>query len=184
MKPALILAADALLAGGVVAYPTEGVFGLGCMPDDDSALMRLLTVKRRSAAKGLILIAAEPAMFEAWIDARDLDRLPAANPQHPITWIARPGPRVGPLLRGDHAGIAVRVTTNPVAARLTRAVDSPITSTSANISGRPVARNAYILRRTFGSLVDFIVPGDCGPASGSSEIRTLGSGQTLRTAGT
>ena len=181
---ALSQAADALLAGGVVAYPTEGVFGLGCMPDDDSALLRLLAIKRRPASKGLILIAAEPAMFEGWVSAEDLERLPEVDPRRPITWIARPGPRVGPLLRGEHAGIAVRITTNPIAARLTRAVDSPITSTSANISGRPVARNAYILRRTFGSLVDFIVPGDCGPATAPSEIRSLESGHTLRSAGT
>ena len=184
MRPALLHAADALLAGGVVAYPTEGVYGLGCMPDDDDAVLRLLTIKRRSASKGLILIAAEPAMFKGWVAADDLSRLPDADPQRPITWIAQPGPRTGPLLRGEHSGIAIRVAGNPVAAELTRAVDSPITSTSANVSGRPVVRNKFQLRRTFDRLVDFIVPGDCGPATGPSEIRVLASGQTLRSAGT
>ncbi len=182
MRPALIHAADALLAGGVIAYPTEGVFGLGCMPDDQHALATLLALKRRSPSKGLILIAAEPAMFEYWVDPGDLDRLPAVDPAQPITWIARPGPRVGALLRGTNTGIAVRVTGNRIAAELTRAVESPITSTSANLSGRPVVRNKFQLRRTFGRLVDCIVPGDCGPATGPSEIRVLETGKTLRPA--
>lgn len=182
MRPALIHAADALLAGGVIAYPTEGVFGLGCMPDDQRALIRLLSIKGRSPSKGLILIAADATMFEDWVDASDLERLPAAEPSRPITWIARPGPRVGSLLRGEHPGIAVRLTGNRTAADVTRAVDSPITSTSANVSTRPVVRNQFQLRRTFGRRVDYIVPGDCGPATGPSEIRVLETGKTLRPA--
>ena len=87
---------------------------------------------------------------------------------------------MSPLLRGEHPGIAVRLTTNPVARALCELVDAPVVSTSANLSGKPTARNKYVLRRQFAGVVDYIVPGDCGPASGPSEIRDYTSGRVLR----
>jgi L-threonylcarbamoyladenylate synthase len=173
-------AADALLGGGVIAYPTEGVFGLGCLPDDVAAIERLLDIKQRDAAKGLILIAATPAQLRGWVAAAHIERLPVPDPQQPITWIVRPTETVPALVTGTHAGLAVRITINPVARAICDAVGMPVTSTSANITGQPVARNAYVLRRKFRLLVDYIVPGECGPAVGSSEIRDLESGAVLR----
>jgi len=173
-------AADVLLGGGVIAYPTEGVFGLGCLPDDIAAVERLLDIKQRSASKGLILIAATPAQLCDWIDSDHLDRLPAADPQCPVTWIVRPSGLVPAIVTGGHTGLAVRITTNPVAAAICNAVEMPVTSTSANIAGQRVVRNAHVLHRKFGHLVDYIVPGACGPASGPSEIRDLESGAILR----
>ena len=172
-------AADVLLGGGVVAYPTEGVFGLGCMPDDMAAVLRLLSIKRRDPRKGLILIAAMPDQLRDWI-ATDPADIPAPDPAQPVTWVVPAKEDVSRLVRGEHAGIAIRLTTNPVAASLCEATGSPLVSTSANLSGEPVARNRYILRRKFRERVDFIVPGDCGPASGPSEIRHLESGAVLR----
>jgi len=173
-------AAEVLFRGGVIAYPTEGVFGLGCLPDDESAVARVLRLKERDAAKGLILIAADADQLQGWVTLPDVASLPAPDPQHPVTWIVPPGPLAGPAIRGVHAGIAVRLTTNPVARALCEAVDSPLVSTSANISGKPTARNRYVLRRQFAHRVDFIVPGDCGPASGPSEIRDIVTGKVLR----
>ena len=173
-------AADVLLGGGIIAYPTEGVFGLGCMPDDLQALTRLIEIKQRDPAKGLILIAANIEQLRGWVANEDLERIPAPDPNRPTTWIARPGPNVGVLLRGDHAGIAVRLTTNAVAAAISDKVDSPITSTSANLANAPVVRNRIALIQSFGALVDYVVPGDCGPADGPSEIRMLDDGSLLR----
>ncbi|MGI9223269.1 MAG: L-threonylcarbamoyladenylate synthase [Woeseiaceae bacterium] len=173
-------AADVLLGGGVIAYPTEGVFGLGCLPDDVAAIKRLLDIKQRSASKGLILIVAASKQLCGWIDDADLDRIPEPDPQHPVTWIVRPTSLVPDAVTGDHAGLAVRITSNPVAAAICNVVEMPVISTSANIAGEPVARNAYVLRRKFGHLVDYIVPGECGPATGPSEIRVLESGAVLR----
>ena len=173
-------AADVLLRGGVIAYPPEGVFGLGCLPDDQSALRRLLDIKQRDAAKGLILIAANVSQLEGWISLPEGAALPDPDPAHPVTWIVPPGPRVTPLLRGTHTNLAVRITTNPTAVALCLAADSPLVSTSANLSGKPTARNRNILQRQFGSVVDYVVPGDCGPASGPSEIRDFKTGDILR----
>jgi len=173
-------ASEVLLGGGIIAYPTEGVFGLGCLPDDVDAVERLLAIKQRSPRKGLILVAARPEQFDGWIEATDRHALPQPDPRQPVTWIVRPAARVPVIVTGDNPGLAVRITTNPVAAAICDAVDMPIVSTSANIAGRPVARNALILRRNFGHLVDYVVPGECGPASGPSEIRELATGSILR----
>lgn len=177
---AMIRAADVLLRGGVIAYPTEGVFGLGCLPDDAAAVRRVVAIKQRDAAKGLILIAADAAQLEGWVDLPAGQSFPEPDPQHPVTWIVPPGPRVTPLLCGEHATIAVRLTTNPTAKALCEIVDSPLVSTSANLSGKLTARNRYVLRRQFAGVVDYVVPGDCGPASGPSEIRDFVSGRILR----
>ncbi len=173
-------AADVLLAGGVIAYPTEGVFGLGCLPNDIDAVLRILRIKRRDPEMGLILIASSRQQLEGWIDLPDGVSIPAPDAAKPVTWIVPPGPLVDPLVRGKHAGLAVRLTTNPIAAAICDAVDHPIVSTSANVSGKPTARNRYVLRRQFAGRVDFIVPGDCGPASGPSEIRDIATGKVLR----
>ena len=173
-------AAEVLTGGGVIAYPTEGVFGLGCLPDNLQAVTRLLEIKQRDPTKGLILIAAEPSQLEGWVSDEDLRRLPSPNRDLAITWITQAGPKSGPLLRGDHPGIAVRITTHPVAAAICRAVASPITSTSANLAGEPVVNDSSALLNSFESLVDYVVPGDCGPTTGASEIRRLEDGEVLR----
>ena len=173
-------ASEVLLGGGIIAYPTEGVFGLGCLPDDIDAVERILAIKQRSPRKGLILIAAQPRQFDDWVDPAVRGALPEPDPQRPVTWIVKPAARVPAIVTGDNPGLAVRITTNPVAAAICSAVDMPIVSTSANVSGRPIARNAFILRRNFRLLVDYVVPGRCGPASGPSEIRELETGRVLR----
>lgn len=173
-------AAEVLYSGGVIAYPTEGVYGLGCLPDDAIAVERVLRLKKRAANKGLILIAAEAAQLDGWIDLPAGRSLPEPDPAHPITWIVSPGPFVHPLLCGENIGIAVRLTTHTIARSLCNAVDSPLVSTSANLSGGTTARNRYVLRRQFMRRVDYVVPGDCGPVDGPSEIREFLTGEVLR----
>ena len=180
MNLAINRAADTLLAGGIIAYPTEGVFGLGCMPDVPMTLARLVALKGRDLSKGLILIASSREQFSGFVSDSDLARLPEPDPESPVTWIATPGPDTHALVRGAHAGVAIRISTNRTAAAICDAVQSPITSTSANLSGKPVCGHRIQLQRTFGHRVDYIVPGDCGPASGPSEIRVLANGKILR----
>ncbi len=172
--------ANTLLAGGIIAYPTEGIYGLGCLPDDSDAVVRLLGIKQRKPGKGLILIVSDIAYLDGWVAREDRRRLPQPDPVRPVTWIVRPAPQVPAIVRGDNDGLAVRITTNPVAAAICDEVQVPVISTSANVEGRPAARNRFVLRRQFGSLVDYIVPGDCGPVSGASEIRSLSSGKIIR----
>lgn len=173
-------AAAILHGGGVIAYPTEGVFGLGCLPNHSTAVERVLRIKQRDAAKGLILIAADALQFDAWVDLPDGLSLPDADPDKPITWIVPAASDVAAIVRGNHESVAVRISSNAVARSICIAAQSAIISTSANLSGQPVAGDQQELRRQFHSLVDYIVPGDCGPSSGASEIRDLRSGRVIR----
>lgn len=175
-------AARVLLSDGVVAYPTEGVFGLGCLPGSAAAVARILGIKRRDPAMGLLLIASHRRQLEPWVGEAAATASLESSLRQPVTWIVPAAPDLPYWIGGDHDGVAVRITAHPVAAALCEAAGSALISTSANRSGQRPARNTYVLRRQFGGLVDFIVPGDLGPARGPSEIRQLDSGQTVRPA--
>lgn len=168
-----------LRSGGVVAYPTEGVFGLGCIPGDEDAVVRILSIKKRSAALGLVLIASNMEQVGEWAALDSVKEL-ESSPDRPVTWILPARQHVPYWITGDHTGIALRITSHPVARALCDAADSALVSTSANVAGSLPARNIYVLRRRFGALVDCIVPGRCGPATGPSEIRDLKSGKVIR----
>lgn len=175
-------AARILQRGGVVAYPTEGVFGLGCLPDIEEAASRIFAAKKRDPSMGLILIAADPAQLERYAVLPEGDVHLDSSLEHPVTWVLPATASTPPWIRGKHAGVAVRITAHPVAAALCDAAGSALVSTSANLAGQAPARNSFVLRRTFGPLVDYIVPGECGPAGGASEIRDFASGTVLRPA--
>lgn len=183
MSPSLRVAVDILQAGGVVAYPTEAVWGLGCDPDDPLACRRLLQIKQRPAAKGMILVAA--AMEQ-------LDRLLAPLPatwrqtlsQHwpgPVTFLI-PDPQqcIPWWIKGEHDKVAVRVSAHPTVAALCRGFDGPLVSTSANRAGRPPVRSRIRLMRQFRGDIDFVVPGRLGAQAQPSRIIDLASGDVLR----
>mgnify|MGYP001813218746 FL=1 len=175
-------AARLISRGGVVAYPTEGVFGLGCLPDDGKAVARILDIKNRDVSMGLVMIVSDPSQLAGWTDLEPNELRLDSTDDRPVTWIVPAADQVPAWIKGKHDSIAVRQTTHPIARSLCALVDSPLVSTSANLSGRAPARNAFILRREFGALVDYIVPGDCGSAAGPSEIRDMKTGKILRPA--
>ena len=181
-KNGIAVARRVLLNDGVIAYPTEGVFGLGCMPGSIEAVARILSIKKRDPAMGLLLIASRQEQLEPWIDQESVSGELESSLEHPITWVVDAARDLPFWIGGKHSGVAVRITRHSTAAALCDAVDSALISTSANQSGRQPARNTYVLRRQFGDLVDFVVPGDLGPARGPSEIRVYDSDQTLRPA--
>jgi L-threonylcarbamoyladenylate synthase len=175
-------AARVVRAGGIVAYPTEAVFGLGCRPDDRAAVLRLLALKRRSPRKGLILIAATLEQLAPYVS---LPPEPARSTvlgswPGPHTWILdarRTAPR---LLSGGRGSLAVRVTAHPVARELCLRAGGALVSTSANLSRRPPHRNLLRLRRELGRAVDYVLAGPLGGAARPTTIRDARSGRTLR----
>lgn len=174
-------AARRVAAGGLIAYPTEAVFGLGCDPLDAQAVWRLLALKRRSPTKGLIVIAADPGQLRGLVrlDGPGLPERLAETWPGPVTWILPARPAVPPWLRGVHSGLAVRVTAHPIARALC-ARAGPLVSTSANPAGRPPARSAMKVRAYFGAELDYIVPGEVDRRAQPTEIRDGGSGRVLR----
>lgn len=178
----LRLAVRRIQAGGIVAYPTEAVFGLGCDPFSEAAVRRLLALKRRPQAKGLILIAAEFSQIEPLLEPLaeiTRERVLASWPG-PHTWLLPARPWVPRWIRGRHRSLAVRVTAHPVAAALCRAWGGPLVSTSANLSRRPPARSVLDLGLQFGRRLDGLLPGPLGGLAGPTPIRDALSGATLR----
>ena len=175
-------AARIVLAGGVVAYPTEAVFGLGCLPDEPAAVRRVLAIKRRRVRKGLLVIAADFAHLEHLVE---LPRGPMreeilATWPGPVTWVLPARRGVPAWLTGGRATLGVRVTAHPVARALCARAGRALVSTSANVSGRPPCRRLLALRRTLGSAVDYVLAGEVGPAPRPTTIRDAATGRTLR----
>ncbi len=182
--PALRLSAavDAIAAGGVVACPTEAVWGLSCDPDSWPAVQRLLQLKRRPVEKGLILVAASESQLDfllAGLDAEQLDTLRATWPG-PNTWLVPHHGRVQPWIHGDFDTVAVRVSAHPVVRALCEAWGGPLVSTSANPAGAQPPRQAFQVRRYFGDQLDALLPGAVGGADRPSQIRRLDSGELVR----
>jgi L-threonylcarbamoyladenylate synthase len=175
-------AARTILDGGVVAYPTEAVYGLGCLPEAGAAALRILQIKRRSWRKGLIVIAADAAQLEPLVDldASPLKAEILASWPGPATWTLRAHPEVPAWLRGEHDTLAVRVTDHPVARRLCARADSPLVSTSANRGGRPPHRHLLTLRRDLGADVDYVLAAPLGSAARPTTIRDGRTGRVLR----
>ena len=175
-------AARALRAGGVVAYPTEAGWGLGCDPWDEAAVGRLLALKGRPAAQGLILIAAEPGQLTPFLAPLPPERAGEihASWPGPVTWVLPAAVEVPAWLTGGRDTIAVRVTAHPAAALLCELAGGAIVSTSANRSaGRP-ARSAAAVRRIFGERIDAILPGPVGDLERPTPIRDGRTGAYLR----
>ena len=176
------LGRHALARGGVIAYPTEAVWGLGCEPLNRHAVARLLALKRRSQLKGLILVASSFSQVEPYAAKVDRAALEHAFDTWPgpTTWLFPAARGVPGWLRGEHDTIALRVTAHPVARALCDARGGAIVSTSANLAGRPPACSALQVRCRFGGALDFIVPGDTGGFGRPTPIRDLLTGRRLR----
>jgi L-threonylcarbamoyladenylate synthase len=177
-------AARVLLGGGVVAYPTEAVYGIGCLPLDERALARIVQIKRRAARKGLIVVAADVSQLDelAELPAGAQGRAIRAEWPGPVTWIVPARPHLPALLTGGRATIAVRVSAHPIVQRLCLGAGSALVSTSANLSGHPPCRSALQTRRSLGPLVDLVLAGPLGDSAKPTEIRDATTGRTLRPA--
>lgn len=169
-------------AGGVIAYPTEAVFGLGCDPADPLAVSRLLAIKRRPVGKGLILVAADWAQLQPWLrplPPAQLQRLQHSWPG-PVTWLVPAAADCPRWLTGDHATLAVRISDHPLVRSLCRKAGTALVSTSANISSLPPARTLLEVQLRFATRIDYLLPGPLGGRSQPSTIRDLASGRTRR----
>lgn len=178
-------AAAALARGDVIAYPTEAVWGLGCDPSNEAAVTRLLALKQREVGKGLILIAADIAQLMPWVD---IDVLPSPRREEvlaswpgPHTWIVPAAPAAPRWIRGDHDGIAVRVSAHPTVIALCHAWGGALVSTSANPAGAPPPKSIDAFDPALLEAVDGVVPGETGGLERPTGIRDARSGDILRT---
>ena len=171
-----------LRAGGVVAYPTETVYGLGCDPLDFQAVKQILALKQRPMEKGLILIAANLKQLQPYIDISDPKLLAKLQhpTTHPTTWIAPARPCIPQWLTGNHDTIAVRICQHPIASQLCAAFGNAIVSTSANPARQTPAHNALAVRRYFDGKLDYVLAAHTERQARPSQIKNLLDDNILR----
>lgn len=170
-----------LKRGGLIAYPTEYCFGLGCDPRNRNAVKKLLRLKGRPQHKGLILIAGNYAQLAPYL----LPRTPAEQETlrrdgaQAVTYLMPVHDHVPRWLRGEHHTLAVRITAHPLAAALCNALAMALVSTSANRSGAQPLRTSADCRRQFGEQV-LVLDGRVGKRKSPSTIRVWGDGKIVR----
>jgi L-threonylcarbamoyladenylate synthase len=167
----------------VIGYPTDTIWGFGCDPLNPASVARLLRIKQRPVEKGLILLTSNLQYCEAFIridpQQRAQIQLPLATP---TTWLVDASEHCPVWIRGNHSSVAVRVTDHPLLRYLCPRLNSPLVSTSANRAGKSTVRSALQLRRQFADEVDFIATGFNSGGVKASEIKSLASGNLLRSA--
>ncbi len=154
-------ASDILLAGGLVAYPTESFYGLAVDSTNENAIRRLFLLKQRSPGRPLLILIPSVEALDQYvahippIAHQLIDKFwPGA-----LTLVFEAGQKVSSLLTAGTDKIGIRLSPHPVATALAQAIGTPITGTSANISGKPACRNAGEVSASFKEWVDLILDG-------------------------
>ena len=177
-------AVTAFNKGGIIAYPTEAVFGLGCDPDNDEALKCLLQLKNRPAEKGLILLAGSYSQLLPYIDESKIpaDKRLAILSRWPdgITQLVPKSDHLSPLLSGKFDTIAVRITSQPDVVALCKQTNKPIVSTSANLSGQEPAKTWQTLAPELMKDLSFIIKGITLGHTNPSQIINALTGEVIR----
>ncbi len=183
-SPNIAVAAKIMHGGGVVAYPTEGVWGLGCDPFNANAVDKLLGLKRRDPGKGLILVAASMAQFRPYlnrISATQLAQLEDTWPG-PYTWLVPNNGLIPQWICGEFASVALRVSDHPLVQALCRRFGGPLVSTSANPQGMAAATTVWQVHRYFkhDPRLAMVTQGQLGKRGAPSVIEDLLSGRIIR----
>lgn len=174
------LAKIAIENGGVIAYPTEAVFGLGCDPNNQQAVEKILALKQRPAAKGLIVVAATVEQVVPWLDTEtfDINELPVNWPQA-TTYLLPANSSAPKWLTGEHDKIAIRLTQFPWLKSFCQQLGA-LVSTSANVAGKPSLKTADAVKQQFGEQVDVIIDMPCQGLKQPSSIVDWLSGENVR----
>jgi len=176
-------AVTVLKQGGVIAYPTEAVWGLGCDPHNERAVQKLLQLKNRPVEKGLIQVAASMTQLDTLLShlgKNHIDTLSHSWPG-PNTWLIPDPQEWSPAwVRGRFDSVAVRVSDHPLVRQLSQAFGGPLVSTSANPAGAEPALTAQQVHAYFDATLDGILLGDVGHLTTPTQIRDLISGEIIR----
>ena len=167
------------LQGAVFAYPTEAVYGLGCDPENEVAVNRLLAIKQRPISKGLILIASDFSQVAAYLKPLSEKQLVFTQPSE-TTYIYSANDTAPKWLTGDFESLAVRITKHPLVRELCTQLDSALVSTSANLTGIEPAKTADEVALALDGLIEVILDGETGDLNKPTQIRDSISGQIIR----
>ena len=179
---ALSQAIDVISAGGIIAYPTESVYGLGCDPFNHKAVETLLKLKQRPVEKGMILIASHIQQILPLIQPDHPDDLARALKTWPghHSWVFPKTSLVPDWISGQHQSIAIRVSNHPVVKQLCDRMNAPLVSTSANLSNQDILTSIADIRSAFGDRIGNYIDAPTGGETKPSTIRDAHSGAIIR----
>jgi len=170
---------DIFHGGGIFAYPTEAVYGLGCDPDNEEAIQGLLKLKNRPIEKGLILVASNFSQVEKYL--KPLNKAQQAFTTPSDTTYIFPALDTAPKwLTGNFNSLAIRISKHSLVRELCETLDSALVSTSANLSGEPPAKSSIEVSDQLGNRIDAILEGKLGDLLTPTVIRDSISGEIIR----
>ncbi|MGQ9846031.1 MAG: L-threonylcarbamoyladenylate synthase [Bacteroidales bacterium] len=144
--------------GGVILYPTDTIWGLGCDATNDKAVERIYKIKKRQSQKPLIVLVHSEAMLLKYVeDVPEIAFELIENTKQPLTLIFPKAKNLSPLVCGQDGSIAIRVVNEPFCKALISTYKKPIVSTSANLSNMPNPANFAQISSDIKNAVDYIV---------------------------
>lgn len=175
-------AAEVVRRGGVILYPTDTVWGIGCDASNPEAVDRVFHIKHRPDHKAMIVMLPDVAQIERYVDEVPEVALELLDVTDRPTTIVYDGARgLAPALVGEDGSVGIRVTTEQFSRMLCRAAKKPLVSTSANVSGQPAARSFAEIPQEILDAVDYVVGVRRGEAAGDARpscvIRLKADGQ-------
>ena len=167
-EKAFSLCRDAIRAGGVIAYPTDTVYGLGADPKNAGAVRKLIGIKGRQADQPILLLIKDASEVGDWASEVNpaAERLMKKFWPGPLTLVFKAKPDVMAELTGGTGTIGLRVPGNALTRQLLAALGTALTGTSANISGGQSPRTAREAVEAIGGMVDMVLDG--GRAEGGN----------------
>ena len=172
-------AAEAVLRGGVIAFPTDTVYGLSCSLMDPSAVEFIYRLKRRPRDLSVIALVPEPDAVYPLVDA--LPEVAEALIRRfwpgPLSIIFRASPLVPPRVSGERGTVALRMPKHPLCHALLEAVGGPLVSSSANLSGQPPCADAGEIVQVFGNQIDVVLDGGPSPSNLPSTVIDVSTGR-------
>lgn len=173
-------AASAIRNQGVICYPTESVFGLGCDPLCWPAVEKILQLKQRPVEKGLILIASRIEQLTPYVLLNDAQRTQILEQTSATTWLVTKSTATPPWISGQHSKVAIRLSKHPLVQALCNQLDYAIVSTSANPSTQAAARTLLRVKQYFPGELDYYLNGELGNIGNATPIIDIESGAIIR----
>ena len=177
-KVDIVSSNNVLRAGGVLLYPTEGVWGLGCDPWQQVPVQKILALKQRPMGKGLILLVADLNQLNGLVRLTPEEQKRILETTEVVTWVAPASSAIPAWIRGDFTTVAFRVTKHEIAREICRI--GPIVSTSANLSGDPAPCKLAEVAPEIIEKVDLVIHGECGALRKPTPIYDLTQSCWLR----
>jgi L-threonylcarbamoyladenylate synthase len=179
-------AIDILKQGGIVAFPTDTVYGLGANILDEGAILRVYQAKGRPRHLAIPLLLADVSQIESV--ARDVPEIAWQLAKYflpgGLTLILYKSPSISTLITGESEKIAVRVPAHPIPIALIEGLGVPITGTSANITGNPSPLTAQEVHNQMGDRVDLVIDGSCPGGVSSTVLDITGESPLILREGT